>query len=86
MSCASTPPNDEYNLAHAAMEAAKRANAAQVVPGLWSRAEHSYRKGKQAYKRENYTGARDAFERALHYAEKAENAAVIRNAREGGVE
>jgi hypothetical protein len=82
--CAGAPPVREYNLAAAAMDAAKRQNSPEVSPGYWSRAEAHYRRGKRAYEKEQYALAKEELMQAKIFAERAENATVLKKAQNGG--
>lgn len=70
-------PNDEYNLARAAVEAAKETEAARYAPGLWYKAEQAYKEAERLYKERDYGVAKSRFVEAKSFAEKAENAARI---------
>lgn len=75
--CVTYIPVDEYNLARAAYEAAKDADAARYAPALWFNAEQSYREGQKLFKERNYSGAGSKFKQAKTFAEQAENAARL---------
>lgn len=83
--CVTYIPVDEYNLARAAYEAARDADAPRYAPALWFNAEQAYRDGQKAYKERRYGEARDHFEDARDYAEKAENAARLARHQSGDI-
>ena len=82
--CAGPKPIEEYTLARAALQAAKVSGATSAAPGFWHRAEENYRKGEKAFDLNDNILAKELFERAREYAEKAENAARLQNFRTGG--
>lgn len=84
--CAGKPPIEEYNIARAAIVAAKEAGASEKAPGLWFRADESYDEARRKYKNHEYNAAKTEFIRATLYAEKAENAAKLRDLKSGDVE
>ena len=71
----SPPPVDEYNLARAALEAARVVEAARHSPGYYHQAEEAYRKAKLLFEEREFGQCRDEFIRARVAAEKAENSA-----------
>lgn len=76
--CASQPPKEKYNLAFAAIEAARNVQATKYAPALWFRAEEAYRRAEDYYKKEQFTEAEREFVRAKHFAERAENASRLK--------
>jgi uncharacterized protein HemY len=78
------PPLKEYNIAAAAMEAAKRQGANDLAPGYWTKAESHYRRGKKAFDQDQFQEAKEEFESARINAEKAENFAALKKAKSGG--
>lgn len=78
-----THPIDEYNLARAAFEAARDADATRYAPALWFKAEQSYREGQRLYKNRSYDAAKAVFQNARTYAEQAENAARLERHKSG---
>ena len=70
-------PVEEYNLARAAFEGARNAEAARFAPALWYKAESAYREAQRRYKDTDYPRARELFIEAKYFAEKAETAAEI---------
>lgn len=76
-SCVSNIPVSDYAVARSAWENAKEAGAARLAPSFWNRADHAYKKGQKLFSERDYSGARDAFEEARFYAEKAENTARV---------
>ncbi len=82
-SCISNIPVADYAVARSAWENAKSAGAAKLAPSIWSRADLAYRKGQKLFSERDYSGAKDAFEEARFYSEKAENTARVASP-EGG--
>ncbi len=78
-SCISNIPVSDYSVARAAWENAKEAGAARLAPGVWYRADQAYKKGQKLFSERDYSGARDAFEEARFYSEKAENTARLQS-------
>ncbi len=85
-SCQSVPiPIDEYALARAAIDSAKNAQAARFSPGLWHKAENSYRKAQALYRNQDWADAKEEFLKAREAAEKAENSARLIRQKTGEV-
>lgn len=82
--CAGPKPIEEYTLARTALQAAKVSGATSAAPGFWHRAEENFRKGQKAFDLNDNILAKEFFERAREYAEKAENAARLQSFRSGG--
>ena len=82
--CVSPPPVEDYNLARAAIRAAKTQKAQQFAPGLWHEAEVSYRRAKGYYSDREYAKAEKHFLRTIRYAEKAETKSRIKRYQGGG--
>jgi ABC-type uncharacterized transport system auxiliary subunit len=80
-----TPPNDDYNLARAALEAARVVEAARHSPGYYHQAEEAYRKAKLLYEEREFEQAREEFVKARFAAEKAENSARLIRLKNGEV-
>jgi len=76
-------PVDDYNLARAALEAAREAEAARFSPGLWYKAEEAYRDAERRFRERSYRDAQRLFVEARFLAERAENAARIARFRAG---
>ena len=76
-SCVSNIPVSDYAVARSAWENAKEAGAARLAPSVWYRADQAYKKGQKLFTERDYSGARDAFEEARFYSEKAENTARL---------
>ncbi len=70
-------PTDEYNLARAAVDAAREAEAARYAPGFWYKAEEAYKQAQRLYKERYYKDAQKLFAEAKVQAERAENAARV---------
>ncbi len=81
--CAGRPPREDYTLANAALAAARAAQAPRFAPGLFTSAEEAYRKGQRAYDEGHFAAAETAFEKAIHFAEQAENYTVLKKAETG---
>lgn len=83
VSCAGPKPAEEYTLARTAMQAARAVGAPSFAPGYWAQAEESYRKGEKAYADNANYDAKDLFESARIFAEKAENSTRIKKFQSG---
>ena len=83
VSCAGLPPIKEYSLAREAISHAEKHRADKHYPGYYSKALNLYRFGESAFKDRYYGKARDRFEEALEYAERAEDLTRIKRARVG---
>ena len=79
------PPNEEYTLAKAALDAAKAVQAARYSPGFWHQAEEFFRQGKILYNEREYSEAKYLFLSAKSSAEKAENSARLLRQKSGDV-
>ncbi len=82
-SCISNIPVSDYSVARSAWESAKEAGAARLAPSVWYRADQAYKRGQKLFSERDYSGARDSFEEARFYSEKAENTARLTSP-EGG--
>lgn len=78
-------PVEEYNLARAAVNAARDTEAARFAPGLWHKAEESYKRAQHFYKDRRYKEAQELFVEARLNAERAENAARVARFQSGEV-
>jgi len=78
-------PIEEYNLAAAAIEAAKQVDAAKYASGYFHKSQESYRKGQILFKTREYDKARAQFLNAKSEAERAENISRIVRWRNGEV-
>jgi hypothetical protein len=81
--CVTYIPADEYNLARAAYEAARDADAARYAPALWFKVEQAYREGQKLFRERDHENARVMFIQAKNFAEQAENAARIERHKSG---
>lgn len=81
--CVGAPPQDDYLLAHTALNFAKAANAAKYAPGLLAYAERDYQQALKDYQDRNYEMAKNNFTRARQFAEKAEGYSVVKRAQLG---
>jgi hypothetical protein len=79
------PPNEEYTLAKAALDAAKAVQAARYSPGFYQQAEESFRRAKILYNEREYEEAKYLFLTAKNSAEKAENSARLLRQKNGDV-
>jgi len=77
------PPYEEFNLARVAVRAAQEVDSARYVPGLWNRADESFRAGEAALKDNDFDKAKEHFLTALQFAEKAENATRLKKFQTG---
>ena len=76
-------PIDEYNLARAAVDSARDAEAARYASGQWYKAEEAYKQAQRLYIERRYKEARKLFNEAKFNAEKAENAARVNRFQSG---
>ena len=84
--CVTTPPpNEEYTLAKAAIDAAKAVQAVRYSSGYWHQAEESYRQAKILYTSRDFEEARDLFIKARLAAERAENSARLIRQKNGDI-
>ena len=84
--CATAPPpQEEYTLARAALDAAKVVEAARYSPGYWHQAEEAYRRAEALYMDHEYADAQQEFIKARISAEKAENSARLIRQKNGEV-
>lgn len=82
--CAGPKPIEEYVLARAAIQSAKRADAPRYAPGFWSQAEEIYASAQKKFEDRRYEIAKDEFEQARLLAEKAEEQARLKRLKLGG--
>lgn len=82
--CVIDPPQRDYALARAAVDAAREADAARFASGYWHSAEDAFRKAERLYKDKEHEKAKEMFRRARIYAERAENAAQLKRAKGDG--
>jgi TolA-binding protein len=75
--CVTSFPVDEYNLARAALEAAKEAEAQRLSAALFHKANEAYRTAVDCYQARKYDCARQNFEESRRFSEEAENVARI---------
>jgi hypothetical protein len=75
--CIGQPPLRTYTIARTAIQAAKRAEADRAAPEDMGLAEEAYRRGEFYFKNKDYSSASDEFEKAIHFAEDAENTARL---------
>lgn len=76
-------PYEDYVIARAAVRAAQDVDSARFSTGLWNRAEESYRSGAKAFKDADFKDAKVHFQRAIEYAERAENATRLKKFQSG---
>ena len=77
------PPYEDFTIARAAIKAAQESEGPRLAPGLWSRADQSFRQAEREYKNEEYDAARIHFRRATSFAERAENATRLKKFQTG---
>lgn len=80
--CVSTEPNKEYAIAQSALRSAKKFSADKLFPRTYLKSLFFYKKGTSQYKKQNYEGARNSFEKAIKLAEKAEFKARLKQRKE----
>lgn len=85
VSCAGSPPVEEYNLARAAYDAATEAESSRYAQGLWYKADDTYKNAIRLYKDRDNSAAREEFDEARELLERAENAARLNRFQSGGV-
>lgn len=83
VSCVGPAPIREYNFAHTAIEAAKKAGAEQYAPRYWNQAQSTYRTALKNYDDRQYEKAQELFLKAQSLAERAENQASITKFKSG---
>ena len=76
-------PIVKYTIALTAIKAAQKANAANLAPGHWNRAQQFYQKGQMHYKKKEYRLSSEAFRQTTLHAEKAENIARMKKIQSG---
>ncbi len=81
--CAAPNPIQEYSIARAAMQAARSEGAPRLAAAFWLKAEDHYQKGERYYRQNDFARAREQFDLAREFAEKAENATRLRKAQQG---
>lgn len=80
-SCASTSsPDKEYAVAFSALEDAQAFSADS--PSSYLKARRLYRKGVSMYNKEDYTEAKNLFEKSVQFSEKTELRGRIKKVRE----
>jgi len=83
LGCAGPRPIKELALATSAIKAAKDCGAGTFAPGFTNRAEDEFRKGQKAMQGNYNTDAKDDFDQARVYAEKAENSTRLKKFKSG---
>ena len=81
--CVGKPPRGEYLLADTALAAAKSADAPRYAPGLFTKAQGYYLKGQRNFTDRDYSDARNNFNLARNYAERAENYTTLKKSENG---
>ena len=79
------PPNEDYSLARAALDAAKAVQAVRYSSGHWHQAEEYYRQARILYNEKEYEDAKELFIKARKSAEKAENSARLLRQKNGDI-
>lgn len=83
--CVTSVPVEDYNIARAAIESARDADAPRFAPGLWYNAETAYREAQRAYKERHFDVAREQFREARKFSEQAEDMARLSRQQSGDV-
>ena len=79
------PPMEDYVLAEAAINAAKKVEASRHSAGYFRKAELAYKKAQQLLEEREYQAAQDEFRKAREAAERAENSARLIRFKNGEV-
>ena len=79
------PPIEEYNLARAALKAAKLSEAKRYAPKVYSQAKRYMRKAEKAYKDRYFEKSTGFFRKSRYYSEKAENISRVKMFDQGGM-
>ncbi len=82
-SCVTPQPHLPMVLAREALAAAKDVDAARYAPGLFYKAEESFRKAMNNYNDKSYYDAIVGFDSAREFAEKAEDMARVQRQKAG---
>lgn len=77
------PPIEEYNLARAALRAAKDSEAKRYAPKVYSQARRYMRKAERAYKDRYFEKSTGYFRKSRYYSEKAENISRVKMFKQG---
>lgn len=80
---AAPPPYEEFAIARAAIKAAQDVDSARYAPGLWGRADESFRTAQKEYRDRDFDLAKKHFQSAIQFAEKAENATRLKKFQSG---
>jgi hypothetical protein len=81
--CAHAQPIDEWALAYSAVDSAKQVQAHRYAPGLWFKAEESYKSAQELFDERAYRESEQEFVRARNFAERAENITRIKRYQSG---
>jgi hypothetical protein len=79
------PPREEFNLARAALNAAKLSEAKRYAPKVYSQAKRYMRKAERAYEERYFDKSTDLFRKSRYYSEKAENISRVKMFDKGGM-
>ncbi len=79
------PPREEFNLARAALEAAKVSEAKRYAPRVYSEARRYMRKAERAYKDRYFEKSTEYFRKSRYYSEKAENISRVMIFKQGAM-
>ncbi len=82
-SCVGPYPIEEHTLARAAIQAAKEKNADRYAPGLWFKAEQTYKRAERQARNQEHDDAKSTFMRAKRLAERAEVTARVKKFQSG---
>ena len=77
------PPIEEYNLARAAVMAAKDSEAKRYAPRVYSQAKRYMRKAERAFKDRYFEKSTGLFRKSRYYSEKAENISRVKMLKQG---
>ncbi len=79
------PPREEFNLARAALLAAKTSEAKRYAPRVYSQARRYMREAERAYKDRYFEKSTDYFRKSRYYSEKAENISRVMMFKQGAM-
>ena len=81
--CATPKPLLDYTLARSAIESAKNVEAVRFAPAHWHQASEYYRTATLQYKDGKFEVAKENFNLAQAFAEKAENLTRLKKFKSG---
>ena len=77
------PPIEEFNLARAALVAAKDGEAKRYAPRVYSEAKRYMRRAERAFKDRYFEKSTGYFRKSRYYSEKAENISRVKMLNQG---